>query len=560
MSTFTEPTITCPKCQNPIKLTESLAAPLVESAKREYERRLAQKDADILAREESLKNHQTQLEQEKQSLDQAVAARLKEERAKIAAEESKKARQALNDDITKKDADLAQLQTLFNQRGEKLQEAQKAQAQLIEAQRKLEEEKREMDLTIQKRIQESKEAIRTQAIKEAQDQASLKLFEKNQELKASQEKLTQAAQREQTLAAQYQAQLKSEREKIAAEESRKAKLALDTDLKQKDDQLTELNAILKQRSDKLAEAQKLQADLLRQQRDLEDKAREMELTVQTRISEEIGKTREEAKKEAEEKLGLRLKEKEEHIASLGRKIDELNRKVEQGSQQLQGEALELQLESLLGARFPHDKLDPVPKGEHGGDLLQRIITPAGILSGTILWESKQTKNWSDTWLPKLRDDQRAAKADIAIIVSTALPKNVDSFDRVGDIWVTHPRMLIPVALCLRQSILEVAGARLASEGQQTKMELVYQYLTGPNFKRRVEAIADAFNIMREDLDKERKAIMKQWAKREEQLERVLIATTGMYGELQAIAGKNLQEVKGLEMQMLDTDQPPANPQ
>jgi hypothetical protein len=558
MSTFTEPTITCPKCHSPIKLTEQFAAPLVESARKDYEARLAQQNAQIAAREEAVKSQQAKLQAEKESIEQSVAARLTQERARITAEESKKARQALNDDLTKKDGELAELKSLFAQRGEKLQEAQKAQAQLLEAQRKLEEEKREMDLTIQKRIQESKDAIRSQAQKEAQEQASLKIFEKNQELQQTQQKLQQSAQREQSLAQQYQSQLKEEREKIAAEESRKAKLSLDTDIKQKDELLAELNATLKQRNDKLAEAQKAQADLLRQQRDLEDKAREMELTIQTRINQELGKTKDEARREAEAKLSLKLTEKETLIESLSKKIEELSRKAEQGSQQLQGEALELQLEALLASKFPLDKLEPVPKGEHGGDVLHRITHPTGAPCGTILWESKRTKTWSNLWLAKLRDDQRAAKADIAIIVSTALPESITAFDLLDGVWVTSPKMFLPVALCLRQSLIDIASVRTASEGQQTKMEMVYQYLTGPHFKRRIEAIAEAFTTMKEDLEKERKVIMKQWAKRDEQLERVMIATSGMYGELQAIAGKKLQEVEGLDMKMLDTDDKEKN--
>ena len=190
----------------------------------------------------------------------------------------------------------------------------------------------------------------------------------------------------------------------------------------------------------------------------------------------------------------------------------------------------------------------MPKGEYGGDVLQRVVSAGGQACGTILWESKRTKNWSDGWLVKLREDQRTAKAEIAVIVSQVLPKGVETFDLVDGVWVTHPRAALPVAIILRQTLLEVALARQASEGQQTKTEMVYQYLTGPRFRHRVEAIVEAFSTMQEDLDKERKAIMKQWAKREEQIERVMEATVGMYGDLQGIAGKSLQEIEGLELQ------------
>jgi TPR repeat protein len=164
-----------------------------------------------------------------------------------------------------------------------------------------------------------------------------------------------------------------------------------------------------------------------------------------------------------------------------RQIEELRRKAEQGSQQLQGEAQELELESLLRIKFARDTIDPVPKGEFGGDVLHRVIGPLGQLCGTILWESKRTKNWSDGWLPKLRDDQRAAKAEIALLVTQVLPKGVEAFDFIDGVWVTESRCAIPVAIALRQSLVELATARQAGEGQKTKMELVYQYLTGPRF-------------------------------------------------------------------------------
>jgi hypothetical protein len=233
----------------------------------------------------------------------------------------------------------------------------------------------------------------------------------------------------------------------------------------------------------------------------------------------------------------------------------LKRRAEQGSQQLQGEVQELQLETLLRSKFPHDTIEPVPKGEHGGDVLQRVISPLGQASGTILWESKRTKNWSDGWLAKLRDDQRTAKAEVAIIISQVLPKGIQTFDFVEGVWIAQPQAALPVAVAMRQSLMEIATARQASEGQQTKAELLYQYLTGPRFRQRVQAIVEAFSSMKEDLDKEKKAILKQWAKREEQIERVMQSTVGMYGDLQGIAGKTIQEIKGLDLNAL---QAPTN--
>jgi hypothetical protein len=354
-----------------------------------------------------------------------------------------------------------------------------------------------------------------------------------------------------TLDEQVADTLKLERGKIAAEEARKARLALSTDLEQKSKELLEIQSILRQKDEKLAAAQQAQADLLRKQRELDDAKRELDLTVEKRVQEGLAATRDQAKKEAEDALKFKVMEKEQTITSMQKQIEELKRRAEQGSQQLQGEVQELELEALLTSKFPQDTIQPVAKGEHGGDVLHRVAGSFGQSCGTILWESKRTKNWSDGWLIKLREDQRQAKAEIAIIVSQVLPKEVETFECIDGVWVTHPKSALPVAMAMRYTLMEVACARQASEGQQTKMEMVYQYLMGPRFRQRVQAIVEGFSSMQEDLDKERKVIMKQWAKREEQIVRVMHATVGMYGDLQGIAGKTLQEIEGLELQALD---------
>ena len=417
---MTEPTITCPNCKTEIRLTESLAAPMLAATRRQFEQQLAQKEDDIAKREQGLRDKERQLTEAKRTLDEQVT-----------------------------------------------------------------------------------------------DQVAV--------------------------------QLKAERSRVIAEEAKKAKLASAAEIDAKVRELSELQEVLKARDEKLAEAQKAQAELIKKQRELDDAKRELELTVEKRVQEGLTEVRTLAKREAEEGLKLKVLEKDQTIASMQQKIEELKQKAEQGSQQLQGEVQELELENLLRAKFPFDAIEPVPKGEFGGDALQRVMNQGGQQCGTILWESKRTRNWSDGWLTKLREDQRTAKADISVLVSQALPKGVEAFDVVDGVWVTSPRAALPVATVLRHSLLQVSMARAATEGQQTKTEMVYQYLTGPRFRHRVEAIVEAFSSMQEDLDKERKAIMKQWAKRQEQIERVMGATVGMYGDLQGIAGKSLQEIEGLEL-------------
>ena len=422
---MTEPTITCPNCKTEIRLTESLAAPMLAATRKQFEQQLAQKDDDIAKRERGLRDKERQLAEAKRTLDEQVT-----------------------------------------------------------------------------------------------DQVTL--------------------------------QLKTERARVVAEEGKKAKLANAAEMDAKVRELDELQQVLKARDEKLAEAQKAQAELIKKQRELDDAKRELELNVEKRVQEGLNDVRTLAKREAEEGLKLKVMEKDQTIASMQQKIEELKQKAEQGSQQLQGEVQELELENLLRAKFPFDTIEPIPKGEFGGDALQRVTNQGGQPCGTILWESKRTRNWSDAWLTKLREDQRSAKAEISVLVSQALPKGVEAFDVVDGVWVTSPRAALPVATVLRHSLLQLSMARAATEGQQTKTEMVYRYLTGPRFRHRVEAIVEAFSSMQEDLDKERKAIMKQWAKRQEQIERVMGATVGMYGDLQGIAGKSLQEIEGLELQAMET--------
>ncbi len=346
---------------------------------------------------------------------------------------------------------------------------------------------------------------------------------------------------------QITARLRTEQTRIAETEASLARQMVAEELGDRERELADLKRLLAANSNKLAVAQAAQAETLRRQRELDDAKRELELTVEKRVQQELAAVHARAKIDAEDDLKAKVSEKEAQIASMQRRIEDLRRKAEQGSQQLQGEAQEIELEALLRARFPIDVIEEVPKGVFGGDIMHRVVSPVGQACGTILWESKRTKSWSDGWLPKLRDDQRAAQADLAVIVSTALPEGLDTFDLIGNVWVVKPRFATPVAIALRQALVEIAGARLSREGQQTKMELVYAYLTGSSFRHRVEAIVERFSEMQTDLDRERKAMTRLWAKREEQLRTVLETTVGLYGDLQGIAGRAIPEIESLEL-------------
>jgi hypothetical protein len=371
---------------------------------------------------------------------------------------------------------------------------------------------------------------------------------KAETLRKGQEELAAAKEH---LEDEVNARLQTERSRIAATEAKKASEAAAAELHAKAQEAEELRAALAANDVKLADAQRAQAEMLRKERTLEEQKRELELTIEQRVSASIDDIRSKARQEADEAAQLKVVEKDEKIESMARTIEQLMRKVEQGSQQAQGEALEANLEEMLHARFPVDAIEPVAKGELGADLVQRVNATIGSSAGIILWELKRTKAWSDGWLPKLRDDQRRCGADIALIISQALPRHIEHFDLVDNVWVAHPRCALPVAVALRQSLIELSKSRLVQQGQETKMEQVYQYLTGIKFRQRVEAVVEKFNDMRADLDRERRFIGKQWSKREAQILAVIDSTVGMVGDLQGIAGKGMPEISSLEMPLLD---------
>lgn len=347
--------------------------------------------------------------------------------------------------------------------------------------------------------------------------------------------------------------LQPERQSLIEQGKKLASSTHEFDMAQQAEQMKSLQAALKEREDKLAEAQKLQAEFMQKSRALEDERRELQLTIQKGINEGREEERLRAKAEAEEALKLQVTERDEKIAGMARQIDELRRKAEQGSQQLQGEVLELEFERELAARFPIDVIEPVAKGESGADLLQRVYTQQGQLAGTIIWETKRTKSWNVAWLAKLRDDKRENHADIAILVSANLPKGVESFDLIDGVYVVHPRAAMPLATMLRQSILEIARTRISQQGQATKVEQMYEYLTGSVFKHRIEAMLENFKAIEDGFAAEKKALMQRWKKREKQIHSAQDAIASMFGELQAIAGKDLAALPSFELSSLDSE-------
>ncbi|MFT3673040.1 DUF2130 domain-containing protein [Aestuariivirga sp.] len=378
--------------------------------------------------------------------------------------------------------------------------------------------------------------------KRLQSQSEM-LAKERADLLQQQSKLAHAAAH---LEEQVSERLQAERAQLVAQEQKRVRSTVELEMKQQADAVKDLQDRLKQRDEKLAAAQKQQAEFMAKERALEDQKRELEITIAERVKADSETIRQKAQAEAEQALRLKVAEKDEAIEGMKRQIEELKRRAEQGSQQLQGEVLELDFEQQLQHRFPMDRVAPVPKGEIGADLVQEVLTATGQSAGTIIWELKRAKNWSEGWLAKLRDDQRSYPADVAVLVSAALPKGVERLDVVDAVHVVHPREALALAAIIRAHLLDIARVKLQQVGQAGKMEQMYDYLTGPHFKHRVDAIIENFRAQQKELEKEKAFMLRQWAKREKNLFNVLEATSGMYGDMQGIAGSSMQAIAALD--------------
>jgi hypothetical protein len=333
-----------------------------------------------------------------------------------------------------------------------------------------------------------------------------------------------------------EAKLALEKQKVREELTNKARIEFE-----------DLKAQVNEKNQRLEEAQKKELEFRKKQRELEDKEKSVDLVVQRKLDEEKVRLSQEVAAKASEEFRQKVAEKDHQLDGMRKQIEDLKRKSEQGSQQIQGEVLELELESLLRSTFPSDQIEPVAKGQKGGDIVQRVMTPSGQVAGTVLWETKRTKNWSDGWIDKLKDDQREITAECAVIVSAVLPKGVTRMAQVDGVWVCELGTVTGLAAALRSTLLQVYLARAAAVGKGESADKIYQYMTGTQFKQRVEAIFETFQSMQTDLLKEKTAIQKAWAVREKQLAMILNQTVSMYGDIQGMIGSSLPKIAALEL-------------
>ncbi len=299
---------------------------------------------------------------------------------------------------------------------------------------------------------------------------------------------------------------------------------------------------------RVGKAEEAELVLRKQKNLLDEEKRTFELEKQRQLDKEREAISKKAAEEQSEKDKYKFAELEKKLSDTTKALEDANRKATQGSQQLQGEVQELDLEQTLRAAFPTDSIEPVGKGVLGADIQQTVKTQRGSVCGIILWESKRTKAWSDSWISKLKDDRLHAKAHAAAIVSEVLPDEAKTGIGPKDgIWVCSPKFVIPLALLLHKAIEDAARQKFLSGQMQSKAEQIYSYVTSNEFVQVVESMVGTYNDMLEQITKERNAFEKTWKLRESQVHRLMAGVSGIVGQIQGAAGPALPPIKSLEL-------------
>jgi hypothetical protein len=349
---------------------------------------------------------------------------------------------------------------------------------------------------------------------------------------------------------QVKQQVESEKQKLWQVAQEKAAEKVETEIK-------DLQAQFQEKTKKLAEAQEHELELRKLTRELEEKQKNLDLELQRKLDEERKKITEETRRSEGELFRLKLLEKDKQVEIMQKTIEDLRRQSQQGSMQIQGEVQENDLKNILATTFFTDQVTDVPTGIKGGDLIQVVNNQLGQKAGVILWESKNTKAWTNDWVVKLKKDQGTAGADICLLVTRVLPDDIQGFGVRNGVWILEPAYIVPLVTTLRFHLLELSKVKNSVVGRDQKMEYLYQYLSGSQFKNRIESIVMAFGEMQKDLTAERRAMERIWRKRGQEIERVIENTAGLYGDLQGIVGASLPTIQALELPSGEAEPAPA---
>jgi len=398
------------------------------------------------------------------------------------------------------------------------------------------------------------EAVSEEYKKELREQMVAFKKEKEKELQKKQEEFARKEaewqQSAQKLEAGFTQRLSEEKQRWQQVTEQNIRKSIATDFENKLKMLEEAN---KDNEEKLRTSRQKELEFLKKEQELKNRESELELSVQRQLQEERGKLSKEIRELEEQKVAtreteyqLRLKELEKQLDDQKKLAEEMRRKAEQGSMQLQGEVQELALEELLRASFPFDEISEVGKGVRGADCIQTVRNNFGQECGKIIYESKRTRDFAQDWIEKLKSDMRSQGAVIAVIVTQAMPKDMNCFGEKNGVWICSFSEVKALSHVLRDGVIRVFSASKSQENKGDKMHLLYDYLTSTEFSEQWKAIREGFLSMKQSIQKERDTMEKLWKSREKQLEKVLLNAAHVRGSIEGIAGKDAIDVNLLE--------------
>ncbi|MEZ0183247.1 DUF2130 domain-containing protein [Flavobacterium oncorhynchi] len=349
-----------------------------------------------------------------------------------------------------------------------------------------------------------------------------------------------------------------EREKKTAEKEISEKLKAKLEEENKDRMLL-MEKELSEKSEKLRELNKMTGEIAKLQREKLEMKEAIEAEAQKQLNATLVLERDKIRKQEEEKNELKIKEYQKQSDDQKKLIEEMKRKQEQGSMQLQGEVMELAIEEWLASNFPLDTIDEIKKGANGADCLQIVNTRELQNCGSIYYESKRTKAFQPSWIEKFKNDIRTKRANIGVLVTEVMPNGMERMGMRDGIWICTYEEFKGLTAVLRQSLIQVSQAVQAQENKGDKMSMLYDFLTSNEFRLQIEGIVEGFTQMQSDLDSEKRAMQRIWKQREKQIEKVVHNTLGMYGSIRGIAGNAVQTVRALELDFIEGEQEDEEP-
>ena len=508
------PIIECPHCQGEITLSETLAAEHIKAAQAEHRREITELKATQAKQAESFQERETQLAQREQQLQQT----LNSERGELTKNIERQVRKDVQLQLDDADRRIAE-------KDARLKEAEQLELDSRKRMAQADEKSRQADLEVQRRLDEQRQSLeKSNAEREAAMQKQLS--EREAALASSEKQMAQT--------------LESERQKMSTELRSEVEKDVNVRIQNADTQIAELDK-------KLKAAQATELESMKRVRDADEKARQSELEAQRQLDVERKQIREQALKEASEESQRTLAEKDKHLEQVNAKVEEMKRQMESRSQQLQGELEELNVYNRLNEAFPHDEVVRTERGRNGADIELRVKSPSGKVAGTVLIEVKDTQNFDRKWPGKLKEDMQTRQAVTGVIVSRAMPADVDTFSQRDGIWISRIDVVVPLLSALRCEVLGIFRERNITALSDSAKDRVFDYLTSTEFARHISSLVDNHQAIYDSIALQKRQLNKRINEQLHALDNMFVGISNVYNDLGLRVGGSLKPVQGLEV-------------